>query len=53
MACLSSRFPYGTPVTSEGLRQVDRAERYMKDLICEQLRVRHHDMDARIELPAA
>jgi|GEM_PF-18959 len=53
MACLSSRFPYGTPVTSEGLRQVDRAERYMKDLICEQLRVRHHDMVARIELPAA
>ncbi len=52
MACLSSRFPYGTAVTSEGLRQVDRAERFIKDLICEQLRVRHHDQVARIELPA-
>ena len=52
MACLSSRFPYGTAVTSDGLRQVDRAERFMKDLICEQLRVRHHDSTARIELPA-
>ena len=52
MACLSSRFPYGTAVTSEGLRQVDRAEKFMKDLICEQLRVRHHDSVARIELPA-
>jgi len=52
MACLSSRFPYGTAVTSEGLRQVDRAERFIKDLICEQLRVRHHDHVARIELPA-
>ncbi len=52
MACLSSRFPYGTAVTSEGLRRVDQAERYMKDLICEQLRVRHHDAVARIELPA-
>lgn len=52
MACLSSRFPYGTAVTSEGLRQVDQAEHFMKDLICEQLRVRHHDHVARIELPA-
>ncbi|MFC1526029.1 ATP-dependent sacrificial sulfur transferase LarE [Candidatus Latescibacterota bacterium] len=52
MACLSSRFPYGTPVTAEGLRMVDRAEKYVRGLGYEQLRVRHHDEVARIELPA-
>jgi len=51
MACLSSRFPYGTPVTAEGLRQVDRAEAYLRGLGYEQLRVRHHTDLARLELP--
>ena len=53
MACLSSRFPYGTPVTAEGLGMVDRAEAFLRDLGFEQLRVRHHTDVARIELPAA
>jgi hypothetical protein len=53
MACLSSRFPYGTPVTAEGLRMVDRAEAFLRGLGFEQLRVRHHTDVARIELPAA
>ena len=53
MACLSSRFPYGTPVTAEGLRMVDRAEAFLRGLGFEQLRVRHHTDVSRIELPAA
>ena len=54
MACLSSRFPYGTPVTSEGLRRVDRAEKIVRALgFGSDIRVRHHDDVARIELPAA
>ena len=50
MACLSSRFPYGTEITSEALRKVDRAESALRDLGFCQLRVRHHDDVARIEL---
>ena len=52
MACLSSRFPYGTPVTAAGLRQVDRAEAFLRSCGFEQLRVRHHTDIARLELPA-
>lgn len=52
MACLSSRFPYGTPLTPEGLRRVGAAEEFLR---CEvgltQLRVRHHDPVARLEVP--
>ena len=53
MACLSSRFPYGTPVTAEGLRQIDCAERYLRE-VCgfDQVRARHHETLSRIELPA-
>ncbi len=51
MACLSSRFPYGTPVTAEGLKQVDRAEAFLRgQLGYAQVRSRHHDKLARIEL---
>ena len=53
MACLSSRFPYGTAVTAAGLKMVDRAEAFLHD-DCDftQLRARHHETLARIELPA-
>ena len=51
MACLSSRFPYGTPITAEQLRMVDRAEAFLRDEGFAQLRVRHHTDLARIELP--
>jgi|APSaa5957512576_1039674.scaffolds.fasta_scaffold28155_2 pyridinium-3,5-biscarboxylic acid mononucleotide sulfurtransferase len=53
MACLSSRFPYGTTITAEGLRMVDRAEHYLRD-VCgfAQMRTRHHVDIARIELPS-
>jgi uncharacterized protein len=51
MACLSSRFPYGTRITAELLRQVELAEDYLRhDLGFRQIRVRHHDKIARIEV---
>jgi uncharacterized protein len=51
LACLSSRLPYGTPVTLELLRQVDRAERAVLDAGIPSCRVRHHGDVARIEVP--
>jgi uncharacterized protein len=51
-ACLSSRFPFGTPITPEGLRRVERAEEVLEDLGFGQLRVRSHDDLARLELDA-
>lgn len=50
-ACLSSRFPYGTEVTREGLDRVLRAERALKALGFRTVRVRVHDPVARIEVP--
>jgi uncharacterized protein len=49
-ACLSSRIPYGTPITLEMLSQVERAELVFKEMDFGQLRVRHHDDIARIEV---
>jgi uncharacterized protein len=52
--CLSSRLPYGTPVTVERLAQVERAERALRALgITGDLRVRHHEEMARVELAPA
>jgi len=51
LACLSSRIPYGKPITREKLAQIDAAERFLRELGFRQLRVRHHDEIARIELP--
>jgi uncharacterized protein len=52
--CLSSRLPYGTPVTPERLRQVERAESALRALgIQGDLRVRHHGEVARVELAPA
>jgi uncharacterized protein len=53
LACLASRFPYGTKITSEKLRAVDEAEVFLRNLGIRQLRVRHHDQVARIEVPEA
>jgi uncharacterized protein len=50
LACLSSRFPYGTEITRERLARVDRFEEGLHDLGFAQLRVRFHDSIARIEL---
>ena len=49
--CLSSRLQYGLQVTPERLRQVEHAERALRDLgISGDLRVRHHGDLARVEL---
>lgn len=50
LACLSSRFPYGTAITPERLRRVDRFEDGLRRLGFGQLRVRFHDAVARLEL---
>ena len=50
MACLSSRIPYGQPVTPEKLSVIEQAEDLLLSLGFEQLRVRHHGNLARIEL---
>ena len=52
-ACLSSRIPYGTPVTVEALEKVGRAEEFMQDLGFVGVRVRHHNDMARIEIRPA
>jgi len=49
-ACLSSRIPYGTPVTVEKLRMIDQGEEIMRSLGFSQTRVRHHGEVARIEI---
>jgi uncharacterized protein len=49
--CLSSRIPYGTPVTPGRLREVERAERALRELgVVGDLRVRHHGELARVEM---
>jgi uncharacterized protein len=50
--CLSSRIPYGTGVTPERLRQIELAEKALRELGIEgDLRVRYHGEIARIEMP--
>jgi uncharacterized protein len=67
LACLSSRFPYGTKITPERLRRVDEFEDGLRALGFRELRVRFHEdasaptasdgrdlpAIARLELPAA
>jgi len=49
-ACLSSRVPYGSPVTLEKLTRIDRAESALKALGFRQCRVRDHGTVARVEI---
>lgn len=49
-ACLSSRIPYGTPVTIEKLSVIERAEAGLRSLGFKVVRVRHHGELARIEV---
>jgi uncharacterized protein len=53
LACLSSRFPYGTPITLELLRRVEAAESAVHGAGIASCRVRHHGDVARIEVPIA
>ena len=50
MACLSSRFPYGSRITVEKLQKVEQAEAFLRGLGLVQLRVRDHGDTARIEV---
>lgn len=52
-ACLSSRIPYGTPVTVEALEKIGKAEEILQDMGFSGVRVRHYDNMARIEVPVA
>ena len=51
--CLSSRIPYGTPVTVETLSKVERAEDYLRGLGLREVRARHHDKLCRVEVGEA
>ena len=48
--CLASRLPYGTPVTAEALRRVERAEAGLRALGFRELRVRHLGENASVEI---
>ena len=54
MACLSSRIPYGEPVTEAKLWMIEQGENLLRDLGFHDVRVRHHEIKlghlARIEL---
>lgn len=50
MACYSSRIAYGTKVDVAALQMVYQAEKLLHELGFHQLRVRHHDKIARIEV---
>jgi uncharacterized protein len=52
-ACLATRFPYGTEITRELLRRVDKAEQSLHAMDFGQVRVRHHGSLVRIELDPA
>lgn len=52
-ACLSSRIPYGTPVSVEALTRIAQAEAFLREMGLKQLRVRHHGTVARIEVEPA
>ncbi len=50
MACFSSRIPYGSKVDVASLQMIYKAEKVLRDLGFRQVRVRHHDKLARIEV---
>ncbi len=52
-ACLASRIPYGTPVTIERLTSVEGAELALKQMGFAEVRVRHYEEIARLEVPLA
>lgn len=49
-ACLSSRIPYGMPVTIQKLSNIERGEAALRKLGFQQMRVRHHGDIVRIEI---
>lgn len=51
--CLSSRIPHGMPITKDALRRVALSEEALRGLGFRELRVRHHNELARVEIPLA
>jgi len=51
-ACLSSRIPYGTPVTIQNVKTVENGEEQLKSLGFRQFRVRYHGELVRLEIAA-
>ncbi|MBI3207377.1 MAG: ATP-dependent sacrificial sulfur transferase LarE [Candidatus Solibacter usitatus] len=49
-ACLSSRIPYGTPVTMQNVKTVEKGEEEIRALGFRQFRVRFHEKLVRIEI---
>ena len=48
--CLSSRIPYGTIIDKTSLRMIDRAERFIREKGFTNVRVRHFQTTAKIEV---
>jgi pyridinium-3,5-biscarboxylic acid mononucleotide sulfurtransferase len=48
--CLATRFPYGTPVTVQGLQQIARGEEFLQERGYDPVRVRHYGTLARLEV---
>jgi len=53
MACLSSRVPHGEAVTPEKLRMIEQAENVLRDLGFHDVRVRHHELGSRFQVPGS
>lgn len=53
MACLSSRIPYGEPVTRVKLGMIEQAEKVLRELGFYDVRVRHHELGAKGEVGSA
>lgn len=53
MACLSSRIPYGEAVTPEKLNMIERAEYVLRDLGFYDVRVRHHQLSSKFQVPGS
>lgn len=49
-ACLASRIPVGTRVTVDRLSRVEAGEEFLKEMGFRQVRLRHHEEIARIEV---
>lgn len=50
LACLASRFPYGTKISKAVLNRIDNAEAFLRQLGFRQVRLRHHNGSCRIEV---
>ena len=49
-ACLASRIPYGVKITTEKLKRIEKAEKFLKSLKLHQVRIRDYGDMARIEV---